>query len=271
MSKTEPAGRLARWALKIQEFDIIIRYRPGKSHQNADTLTRTPIVPLAKVETRSTGTKEKSEVKNENVEAKEPRTKQVIFEIKIDQSKDTGKWIELQHKDEYCRAILQEMAKTNSSKEVKNKFKINEKGLLADIRGRTVTPVLVNNIFTKYGSPEVVLTDQGTDFLSSLIQEVCKQFKVKQIRTTAYRPQTHGLVERFNRTLCDMLACNVSDQPANWDKYFYLAFVTFAYNTAKQASTQETPFFLFFGREPIMPNDIKINRRYETYEDTSMV
>ncbi|KZR96336.1 Uncharacterized protein APZ42_009382, partial [Daphnia magna] len=36
-------------------------------------------------------------------------------------------------------------------------------------------------------------------------------------------------------------------------------------------STQETPFFLFFGREPIMPNDIKINRRYETYEDTSMV
>ena len=39
----------------------------------------------------------------------------------------------------------------------------------------------------------------------------------------------------------------------------------------KQASTQETPFFLFFGREPIMPNDIKINRRYETYEDTSMV
>ncbi|KZS18172.1 Uncharacterized protein APZ42_015729 [Daphnia magna] len=66
-----------------------------------------------------------------------------------------------------------------------------------------------------------------------------------------------------------MLACYVSDQHANWDKY--LPFVTFAYNTAKQASTQETPFFLFFGREPIMPNDIKINRRYETYEDTSMV
>ncbi|KZS10100.1 Uncharacterized protein APZ42_025514 [Daphnia magna] len=88
-------------------------------------------------------------------------------------------------------------------------------------------------------------------------------------RTTAYHPQTDGLVERFNRTLCDMLACYFSDQPANWDKY--LPFVTFAYNTAKQASTQETPFFLFFGRKPIIPNDIKINRRYQTYEDTSMV
>ncbi|KZS10684.1 Uncharacterized protein APZ42_024795 [Daphnia magna] len=66
-----------------------------------------------------------------------------------------------------------------------------------------------------------------------------------------------------------MLACYVSDQPANWDKY--LPFVTFAYNTVKQASTQETPFFLFFGPEPIMPNDITTNRRYETYEDNSTV
>ncbi|KZS00092.1 Uncharacterized protein APZ42_003752, partial [Daphnia magna] len=64
-------------------------------------------------------------------------------------------------------------------------------------------------------------------------------------RTIAYHPQTDGLVERFNRILCDMLACYVSDQPANWDKY--LPFVTFVYNTAKQAPTQETPFFLFFG------------------------
>ncbi|KZR97300.1 Uncharacterized protein APZ42_007909, partial [Daphnia magna] len=65
---------------------------------------------------------------------------------------------------------------------------------------QTIAKVLVNKIFTKYGSPEVVLTEQDTNFLSSLIQEVCKLFKVKQIRTTAYHPQTDGLVERFNRT-----------------------------------------------------------------------
>ncbi|KZS03114.1 Uncharacterized protein APZ42_034224 [Daphnia magna] len=134
---------------------------------------------------------------------------------------------------------------------------------------QTIAKVLANKIYTKYGSPEIVLTDQGSNFLSSLIQDVCKLLKMKQIRTMAYHPQTDGLVERFNRTLCDMIGCYVSDQPPNWDKY--LPFVTFAYNTAKQASTQETPFFLFFGREPVMPNDIKINRRYEICEDTSMV
>ena len=42
MSKPEPAGRLQRWALKIQEYDMKIGYRTGKSHQNADCLSRIP-------------------------------------------------------------------------------------------------------------------------------------------------------------------------------------------------------------------------------------
>jgi hypothetical protein len=42
MGKAEPTGRLQRWALKIQEYDMKIGYRPGKSHQNADCLSRIP-------------------------------------------------------------------------------------------------------------------------------------------------------------------------------------------------------------------------------------
>ncbi|KZS00040.1 Uncharacterized protein APZ42_003843, partial [Daphnia magna] len=113
----------------------------------------------------------------------------------------------------------------------------------------------------KYGAPEIVLTDQGTNFLSNIVQEICKLFKIKQMRTTAYHPQTNGLVERFNRTLCDMLACYVVDEPEEWDRY--LPFVTFAYNTSQQATLKDSPFYLFYGREPILPNDIKITRHYE--------
>ena len=47
MSKKEPSGRLARWALKIQEYDITIGYRLGKTNQNADSLSRIPILPAA--------------------------------------------------------------------------------------------------------------------------------------------------------------------------------------------------------------------------------
>ena len=43
MSKKEPAGRLARWALKLQEFQIEIACKSGKSIQNADCLSRNPV------------------------------------------------------------------------------------------------------------------------------------------------------------------------------------------------------------------------------------
>ena len=104
---------------------------------------------------------------------------------------------------------------------------------------------------------------------ASMVNEICVLFKIRQMRTTSYHPQTDGLVERFNRTLCDMLACYVHDEPEEWDKY--LPFVTFAYNTAIQSTLKECPFYLFFGRSPLLPNDIKINSRYDTrYDDQNV-
>jgi len=66
-------------------------------------------------------------------------------------------------------------------------------------------------------------------------------------------------------TMCDMLACYEHDEPEEWDKY--LPFVTFAYNTEIQSTLKECPFYLFFGGSPLLPNDIKINSRYDTRHD----
>jgi ribosomal protein L21E len=114
-----------------------------------------------------------------------------------------------------------------------------------------------------------VLTDRGTNFLSTLIKEICLLFKIKQMRTTAYHPQTDGLVERFNRTLIDMLTCYVVDEPEQWERF--LPYVTFAYNTAVQSTLKECPFFLFFGRPPVLPNDVKIDQKYEITRDDAFM
>ena len=54
--------------------------------------------------------------------------------------------------------------------------------------------------------------------MSKLMKEVCQLLGVHKVNTTAYHPQTDGLVERFNRTLTDMLAKTVDAGGRNWDQ-----------------------------------------------------
>ena len=73
-----------------------------------------------------------------------------------------------------------------------------------------------------------------------------------------YHPQTNGLVERFNRTLCEGLA-KVTTKENEWDKY--IESVLFAYRTNKHNTTKRTPFFMVYGREAILPiNDYNQDR-----------
>jgi hypothetical protein len=129
----------------------------------------------------------------------------------------------------------------------------------------TIAEHLVKKVYTKFGPPQRVLTDRGTNFLSKLISSICLLFKIEQIKTTSYHPQTDGLVERFNRTLCDMLACYVNEKPESWDQY--LDFVTFAYNTSQQTTINSCPFYLFFKRNPVIPNDISVNTDIPVFDD----
>ncbi|KRX51502.1 Retrovirus-related Pol polyprotein from transposon, partial [Trichinella sp. T9] len=77
---------------------------------------------------------------------------------------------------------------------------------LPNAEARTVATALVNGVFCRYGAPETLHSDQGRNFESELVKEVCQLFGVTKTRATAYHPQSDGLVERMNRTLLDMLA-----------------------------------------------------------------
>ena len=136
---------------------------------------------------------------------------------------------------------------------------------MIDQKATTVAEHFVKEIICKYGTPKTVLTDQGTNFESKLIKNICDIFNINKQHTTAYHPQTDGLVERFNRTLGDMLASYTSNEPNEWDKY--LPFVTLAYNSAIQSTVKNCPFYLFFGRMPTLPTDRVMNERYNIGND----
>lgn len=116
-----------------------------------------------------------------------------------------------------------------------------------DQTAATIANLLVENIISRHGVPAEILSDRGKSFLSGLMKEVEKVLGFHKANTSAYHPQTDGLVERFNRTLTAMLAKTVEKGGQDWDEH--LPFVLFAYRATQQQSTQESPFFLVYGRE----------------------
>ncbi|XP_077964207.1 uncharacterized protein LOC144411428 [Gasterosteus aculeatus] len=103
-------------------------------------------------------------------------------------------------------------------------------------------------LFSRVGIAKEVLTDQGTCFMSRVMKEMCKLLKVSQIRTSVYHPQTDGLVERFNKTLKQMLRKAIDVEGKNWDQL--IPFVLFSIREVPQASTGFSPFELLYGRRP---------------------
>ena len=120
-----------------------------------------------------------------------------------------------------------------------------------DQTAATIARLLVEEIVSRHGVPTEIFSDRGKAFLSSLMKETVKILGIHQTNTTAYHPQTDGLVERFNRTLITMLAKTAKKGGCDWDKH--LPYVLFAYHASEQQSTRESLFFLLYGRDPRLP------------------
>ena len=370
MNLKKPNSRLLRWSLELQQYDIAIGYKPGKTHQNADCLSRIPVNTVNNITTEwhsaqrvdpfcrsmlrtiarsnrtsndslqdlltptaSSGNQtdipdERDEPPNINRSKRKPRyillTGNLLGtkkgQIVVPKSKITAV-LKRYHDHKLAghlgitktlnrikaRFIWPKMEKDIysyvSTCDVcqKRKSFSNKKALLkslpivsrlweriaCDIIGpvtnrvnryehiltileyetryakafalkntdsSTIAKIIINNIILEHGVPSLILTDRGSNLVSGAMKDICDALQIEQVKTTAYHPQTDGLVEKFNGTLGNMLASYVHQKPTSWPEF--LKYVVFAYNTSVHASTKETPFYLLYGHDPMEPNDL---------------
>ena len=134
---------------------------------------------------------------------------------------------------------------------------------LPDSKAHTIAVALLDHVIARHSAPRVILSDRGQNFLSSVVRELCNLFDTRKVHSSAYRPQTQGLVERGHSTLYQMLSKYVSTDRSDWDELVPMCL--FAYRTTE--STELSPFQIIYGREPKLP--IECNNMFTPPQDLS--
>ena len=88
-----------------------------------------------------------------------------------------------------------------------------------------------------------------------LIAEPCKSVQIKKLRTTPYRPEGNGSCKRFNRTLISMIGTLPEKLKIDWPQH--VSTLTHAYDCTRNNATGFSPYFLMYGRQPLLPIDIE--------------
>ena len=127
---------------------------------------------------------------------------------------------------------------------------------LPDATARTVALKLINEFVCRFGVPQELHSDQGSNFESEVFGEMCRILGVTKTRTTAYNPKSDGMVERFNITLVNMVAVLIDPKRRQRDWDGFLPYATFAYRCTPQDSTGESPNMMMLGREVSLPIDL---------------
>ena len=118
---------------------------------------------------------------------------------------------------------------------------------------KTAAKALIDLFINHYGMPQRLHSDKGANFVGKVITEMCKLLGIKRSTTTSFHAMGNGQVERFNRTLLDMLGTLPDSKKSRWKEYVQP--LVHAYNCTRNDVTGFTPFELMFGRTPRLPLD----------------
>ena len=140
------------------------------------------------------------------------------------------------------------------------KTKWPEAKAVSNIKAATIAE-FIYEVIARHGTPEKILSDQGSSFNNELVDSLCELLGTKHILASAYHPQANGLTERFNKTLCDLLDKFMKEGKKEWD--YYIDAALYAYRTKPHASTKFTPAMMLYARELATPASIqrKLERR----------
>ena len=125
---------------------------------------------------------------------------------------------------------------------------------IRDINAETVIDALALNWIAAFGVPETITTDRGSQFTSAIWTQLLKTWGIKHCTTTAYHPQSNGLVERLHRRLKESLMALCQDERDQW--YWRLPMTLLALRTTIKPDIGASPSDLVYGEGIAVPGQL---------------
>ncbi|CAB0033550.1 unnamed protein product [Trichogramma brassicae] len=144
-----------------------------------------------------------------------------------------------------------------------NLTKYSEAIPLPDVKAGMIASAFSNEFVCRFGCPQTLRTDMGQNLIGKVFSTLAKLFKIRQIHSTAYRPQTEGSLERSHHSLIEYRKMYIND--SHWDTW--IRYAIFSNNTSIHTAHGFTPHELIFARKARIPSEFTTTTISKTYND----
>uniref|UniRef100_A0A914LJ89 RNA-directed DNA polymerase n=1 Tax=Meloidogyne incognita TaxID=6306 RepID=A0A914LJ89_MELIC len=125
---------------------------------------------------------------------------------------------------------------------------------IPDARASTIASAFLKQCYLRFGGCTELITDNASAFTSDFFKSLCAMLYINKTYAIPHWSQGNAVTERSFRTFHNILAKYITSDQPEFDEH--LEFANFCYNTSVHQSTNETPFFLMYGRDPIFCVDL---------------
>ena len=122
---------------------------------------------------------------------------------------------------------------------------------LANIKDVDVKKFIWKNIITRFGIPNMLISDNGLQFDSKTFRKYCADLGIKNRYSTPAYPQGNRQAEAVNKVIVNGLKKRLDDAKGRWVEE--LPDILWTYRTIPRKSTEETPFSMTYGAETVIP------------------
>ncbi|GKV05830.1 hypothetical protein SLEP1_g17794 [Rubroshorea leprosula] len=123
---------------------------------------------------------------------------------------------------------------------------------LSSLTSKKVEDFVFSSIICRYGIPNQIVADNGTQFNCSSFRDFCSSYGIKLQFTSVYHLESNGMVESVNKCILEGIKPRLEQHKAKWADE--LNNVLWAYRTTSRTATGETPYHLDFGTELLREN-----------------